>query len=132
MKFYVYCKTAGHRGLCRRLSERIRGGTDIVSLYSLGSLVQALRTPCGGERLALLCPQNEPELSGLADLADLFEGLDTIVVAPNRRKETISAAHRLRPRYLAFLDDSPRTLLAVVENIIRRSCGRESCSAIIH
>jgi hypothetical protein len=126
MEVFVYCRRADGVNIVDRLASSLRADLDVRSFNTLADLARMLRTPArAAVRTGILCPLNEPELSALAASADLFEDLDLIVVAPNRRKKTLSTAHRLRPRYLAFLDDGIESLLAVLENIVNRAASRK-------
>jgi hypothetical protein len=60
------------------------------------------------------------QMDQVLSLETLLEGLPVAVVLPSYDPVLVGRAHRLRPRFLTYLDQEPEVLLAVLANIARK------------
>jgi hypothetical protein len=73
-----------------------------VEVYrSLEELTRRLYRLYDNNVIILLRARDRGELSRIVSLSDLLQGLRVILFIPDREEETISLAHRLRPRFLS-------------------------------
>jgi len=94
---------------------------SVSPYFSLAGLETRLKQPAVGEDLILLAPGSREELQKILGMAGFLGDQRIIVVAPDRQPETIATSHRLRPRFLAYLNDDWETLEAVLEKIFAGS-----------
>jgi len=79
------------------LSMRLRGTKDMV--------------------IVILLIGNREDFLDLLAIRHLFRNIRIIVVVPDTKHETIAMAHRLRPRYLTYIDGNFLGLSAVVNKM---------------
>lgn len=77
---------------------------DFVILRTLKSLYENLRFPSRENRIAILSAFDQGRLKDFVSLAPFFEGISLILILPDHRKKTISIAHSLKPRFIAYQD----------------------------
>jgi hypothetical protein len=110
--------------LPRKLFEAIReaGLTEVDCEQPQNSqdLQKRLRQTPHASTLVILCPADRRELQELTGLSALFDDLDLILIVPDDEDETIALAHRLRPRFLCYIDDCADKVGEVAWNILRR------------
>lgn len=71
------------------------------------------------------------QMNQVLSLEALLEGLPVAVVLPSYDPVLVGRAHRLRPRFLTYLDQEPEVLLAVLANIARKHWpGVLACSPL--
>ncbi len=71
-----------------------------------------------GLNIAVLEAQSMEELKDLVALHDLFLDIRVILILPDRERETISNAHKLRPRFLAYTDSDFEPVKVVLNKMI--------------
>lgn len=69
--------------------------------------------------IAVLMIDDREEFANLMHLKDLFADMRIILVLPDRERCTISKAHLLGPRYLAYTDSSFEDVKAVLQKMQR-------------
>jgi hypothetical protein len=79
------------------LSVRLRGARDMA--------------------IVILLIGNREDFLDLIAIRHLFRNIRIIVVVPDTKHETIAMAHRLRPRYLTYIDGNFLGLSAVVNKM---------------
>ena len=99
-------------------------GEDIEACRTILNLADRLRRPRGGLHVAVILAASREELFGLLSIRDLLRDLRMILVLPDREKETISLAHTLYPRFLAYADEDAWPVEAVLKNMLAVN-GRE-------
>ena len=67
--------------------------------------------------IVILLVGNREDFLDLLAIRHLFRNIRIIVVVPDTEHETIAIAHRLRPRYLTYIDGNFLGLSAVVNNM---------------
>lgn len=85
---------------------------------SLEDLSGRLRRLCGNDTIVLLRAGDRQELSRIVSLCDLFQRLRVILLVPDREDETISLAHRLRPRFLGSGENDFSDTMGVLRKMI--------------
>ena len=91
---------------------------------SFDHLSQKLKQPVQSESVAVLAPGSREDLLQILSWYDLLRDLRTVVIAPDHDVETVAIAHKLRPRYLTYLNGDFEDLAAVLLKMI--SCSHSS------
>jgi len=86
--------------------------------WSTTGFLNQLRTFSGSQRIAVVLMADRSLLQDLFHLKDLFEDLSLFLVLSDHLPDTLSAAHRLHPRFLTFMDEGGDDLLGVLESFI--------------
>jgi len=73
------------------------------------------------DTIVLLQARDREELLRIVSLRDLLQGLRVILLIPDREVETISLAHRLRPRFLGNSESDFSDTVSVLQKMME--CG---------
>lgn len=106
----------------RRLQEAIEAGvSDGKSeiFESIKGLSDRFRHPARSECIAILLIMTRAELREILLIKDLFDDVRVILILPDKLSETISIAHKLRPRFLSFIDSDFKDVSTVLEKMLR-------------
>jgi hypothetical protein len=87
---------------------------------SITSLDLRLRQPKDTIAVALLLATSKKDFNDILTLRGLLDDLRTILVLPDRKKETVARGHSLRPRYLSFADGDLTDVVAVLQTMMGR------------
>jgi len=121
MRVLVYGKGSAENVLA--VVESVFSKENVEVCGDLQSLSVRLREPLEEPVLILLVPATPGDLQEILSIRQLLENVRTIVVAPNQETETVAMAHILRPRFLTYAGEDPRTLTSVLYKMIS---GRNS------
>jgi hypothetical protein len=83
-----------------------------------GRLQQPNYTYTYARLIAVVLAASSKELSAILAIKELFRDARIILIVPDRKKDTISAGHRLYPRYLAYADSNFNDVAAVLEKMV--------------
>lgn len=86
---------------------------------TIEGLAERLKAPNEGQWVAVLQAYSRKDLEALLSLAPGLKDLKTILLVPDRDGETISLAHRLRPRFLSDVNSDLHEVAAVLEKMRR-------------
>jgi hypothetical protein len=106
-------------GLEERFSELITTKVPVMRLEiyrTFKELSQRLRKP--SVRVAVLFAMNRGDLMQILSLGDLMVDVKSILVLADRDRDTMSKAHRLRPRYITWADCDLADIGAVLKRMI--------------
>ena len=67
-------------------------------------LSRGLRETGSGVKVAILFAVNQAEITQILSLGDLLADVKIILILADEDKETMMKAHRLRPRYVTWMD----------------------------
>lgn len=108
-----------------RAEERLRGmiekmihGKSSEPCRNIDDLSEWLLQPHNDLTIAVLLAGDKDDLFNLTSISDLFHDARIILVVTDQEKDTISLAHRLRPRLLTYTDSDFAEVFAVLNNII--------------
>jgi hypothetical protein len=85
---------------------------------TLDELSERLLQPKNDLAIALLLAEKRGDIEELSSLSNLFRSMRIILIAPDCDKETIAAAHLLRPRLLTYSDSDFTDVCTVLAKII--------------
>ncbi|HSR11847.1 MAG TPA: hypothetical protein VLS90_10420 [Thermodesulfobacteriota bacterium] len=114
MSFLVL--SSDHQPGVENLIKGLFSEQDVEIYRSMGHLSERLRRPVG-DSIGVLAPRGREELLEILERKDLLQGIPTVVIAPDEQVETISIAHRLRPRFVACLNGNMGDLAAVLRKM---------------
>jgi len=116
MKVLLY--TTASEGIVERAKTVLQSSvSDGIEVYqTINDLSLRLRGAKDTAIVILLVGNREDFLDLLA-IRHLFRNIRIIVVVPDTEHETIAMAHRLRPRYLTYIDGNFLGLSAVVNKM---------------
>jgi hypothetical protein len=115
--FYSSIREAAGMEIAERLKALATG--DGLSVYrSIEALSYGLQRLYEHDPIVILRARDRKELLRIVSLRDLLQGLRIILLVPNREKETISLAHRLRPRFLSNSENDLSDTMSVLQKMI--------------
>ena len=109
----------------QKVIETILPGENKEIYRDIQSLSRRLREPLEGRRIFVLLASNRKDLSAIQSIRSLLSDASVIVVLPDRDSETITQAHRLRPRFLTYIDSDFVELAGVLVKMAKASAQSE-------
>jgi len=91
---------------------------EIEIHLTLDSLIRRLRQSDTEDQVVILVARTRSDLDGLLTLRHLLIDRHLILVVPDGEAATLSAGHRLRPRYLSVLESGPQSAAAVSARLL--------------
>jgi len=121
VKLFVYSRKSD--GAIDRLQGRIEScmqGKIMETFNSVENLSRRLCRPntTRNETIAVLFTVDIKDLLDLISIRDLLDDIGIILILPDDKKETISAGHRLRPRYISYIDGNFKDVAAVLRKML--------------
>jgi len=119
VKILFYSTTSEELG--KGIEEKLamlapEGGVEVYR--SIKELAHGLHRLCDHDTIAILRAQDREELLRIVSLRDLLQGVRIILLIPDREEETISLAHRLRPRFLGNSESDLSDTLSVLRKML--------------
>lgn len=119
MKILFYSSTREDPGI--GIEERL--GTLVpegrVEVYrSIEELAHGLHRLLDHNMIVIILARDREELLHIVSLRDLLQGVRVILLVPDREEETISLAHRLRPRFLSNCESDYLETISVVRKML--------------
>jgi hypothetical protein len=102
----------------QRVIESVTPAWEGTVCRTIEDLSERLLQPKNDLAIALLLAEKREDIEGLLPVSNLFRNTRIILIAPDRNKETIAAAHRLRPRLLTYSDSDFADVFTVLAKII--------------
>lgn len=92
---------------------------------SIRDLALRLQKPLRGNILGVFLPTDSNDLLELFSLQFMLRNIRIILVLPDRKENTISIGHALKPRYLSYADCDFSDVAAVMAKMLGSpySCG---------
>lgn len=124
MNFFIYSRKS------REAANRLRGQVESClqgnATETFNSVVHLSRRLClphvrRGETIGVLFAADRQDLANLLSIQDLLDDVRIILVLPDDKKKTVSAGHRLRPRYISYADGNFEDIAAVLNKMMKRS-----------
>jgi len=90
-----------------------------VEIYtSIEDLANRLLHLVDHDAIVIIQAEDRQELLHILSLRDVLQGVRVILLVPDREDETISLAHRLRPRFLANSESGLSDTMSVVRKML--------------
>jgi hypothetical protein len=102
----------------QKVIESVIPGRKRELCRTIDDLWGKLLLPKNNLAIALLLAEKQNDLVELVSMSNLFRNTRIILVAPDREKETVALAHRLRPRLLTYIDSDFADVFTVLTKII--------------
>lgn len=118
MKLLLY--TTASQGVAEQakmvLKESVPDG-DIKVYRTINDLSRRLRQPKDELTIVVMLLAIREDVLDLLAIRHLFRNVRIILVVPDLEEETIALAHRLRPRFLSYIDGNFSGLATVVNRM---------------
>jgi len=117
----VFLYTTAVENMARLVKQALEPAVPegILETYrSASRFARRLRQPKDDFTIVVLLLGSPEDFLDVLAIRHLFRGVRTIVVVPDTQDETIAMAHRLRPRYLTYIDGNFSGLSTVVEKMV--------------
>jgi hypothetical protein len=102
----------------QKVIESVVPGWKKELCRTIDDLSERLLQPKNDLSIALLLTAQREDIVELLSMSNLFRNSRIILIAPDRDKETIAIAHRLRPRLLTYIDSDFADVFTVLANMI--------------
>ena len=119
MKVFLY--TTAVEKVARLVKQALEPAVPkgILETYrSASRFARRLRQPKDDFTIVVLLLGSPEDFLDLLTIRHLLRGVRTIVIVPDTQEETIAMAHRLRPRYLTYIDGDFTGLSTVVYKMV--------------
>jgi len=90
----------------------------VETYTSIEELANRLLHLVDHDAIVILQAGDRQELLRILSLRDVLQGVRVILLVPDREEETISLAHRLRPRFLANSESGFSDTMSVVQKML--------------
>ncbi len=92
-----------------------------IKMYNtLENLSNHLRSYSGEQIIAILVTATKNELMNILLLKDWFNNIPSILVLPDRSKETFSSGSKLVPRFISYIDGDLTEVGLVAQKMIEK------------
>ena len=116
MKVLLY--TTASEGIVERAKTVLQSSvSDGIEVYQTINDFSLRLRGAKDTAIVILLVGNREDFLDLLAIRHLFRNIRIIVVVPDTEHETIAMAHRLRPRYLTYIDGNFLGLSAVVNKM---------------
>ena len=95
------------------------GDGRVEVFRTVAALLDRLKAPASPESVAVLCPESEEDLAELVCMAEMLDGLRTVLVLRKEEKASVALAHKLHPRVRLRGEEAEAQLAAVMEKLSR-------------
>jgi hypothetical protein len=85
---------------------------------TIEGLSRRLHQPTYNLSVCLFCMPTQRAFLEICSIYPWLDYLRVILILPDRKRETVSSAHKLMPRFISYMDDNPATVLAVLKKMI--------------
>ncbi|MBS3817901.1 hypothetical protein KGY73_00115 [bacterium] len=119
MKLLLYASTT--QPPWKKIQEYVKKRVSYKNLelyQTIEALKQRLCQPKEEMFVGFLLVSDREGLLDILSLRQLFLDIPTILIIPDKEKETIALAHRFRPNFLGFKDDEPEKISQVLEKML--------------
>jgi hypothetical protein len=108
-----------HQCLLEKVKEVVPT-SEVEEFHNFEALFNFLLGSLNHGEIILLRASSSEELIAFRRIRDLMRDVQIILVIPDRRPETLSLGHLLRPRYLSYEDGNFDDLASVLEKMLRK------------
>jgi hypothetical protein len=117
MQLLVYTAPFVDAGRMKKMLDGRDGDRCCLYFTALSALAAYLRKPLGFPSICILAPADERELTQLNGMRHLLRDMRIVLILPDGEPQTISEAHYLRPRHVAYADGNLADVKAVVDKM---------------
>jgi hypothetical protein len=120
MKLLLFAGLEKDRQRLERCVEGLVPDSELHVIDTVDKLVQRLRQSINGYVLGIIMAASQEEFEKILFINKLLSGLKIIIVVPDRKPETVSAALNLRPRYMSYSDGDLHDVSLVANRMFQR------------
>jgi hypothetical protein len=115
--FFSNAKNESAKGLLEDIQMKFNGH-DIEIVPTMTALSQRFHQPPAEPAILILVPQDRSQLEELIHMGELINDHPILLVLPDRDFRTVSAGHKLYPRFVSYLDGDLACLSAVLGKMV--------------
>lgn len=133
MNLLLYSPTrdaAGKR--LQRVIEAFVLPHEVKICRTMQGMSTALRRPNHHLTTGVLLAATKDELTGFLSIRELLDNLRVILVLPDRDDKTVTKAHGLRPRFVAYTDSDFIDVAAVLNKMLNNARGEWEEDRYVH
>jgi len=120
VKILFYSSIMDYRGTQIRGMLETLVPEDSLEIYgSIEDLTRGIHRLCDHRTIILLRARNREELLRIVSFGDLLQDLRLVLLIPDREEDTISLAHRLRPRFLSNCENNFSDAMNVLRKMLQ-------------
>jgi hypothetical protein len=108
----------GTGGQLQKVIEDVVPNENAEIYSTIDMLAERLRRPSYNVAVAVLLIGGREELWDVLSIRHLFDSIKIILILPDRTDETIAIGHKLRPRFLSYLDNDFKDVAAVLKKML--------------
>jgi hypothetical protein len=116
----------------QRVIEALVLPDEMEICRTMDGISTTLRRPSHHFTTAVLLAATNEDLTSFLNIRDLLDNLRLILVLPDRDDETVTKAHGLRPRFLAYTDSDFIDVAAVLNRMLARAHGEGGDRRQVH
>jgi len=102
-------------------------GLQMEIFYSIEGLSERLSQSARGNCAAVILAENINDLKNVFTLKNLLKDIRIILILPDRTDEVISMGHKLRPRFLSYMDSEIMEVAVVLKRMVKLM-GENTCT----
>jgi hypothetical protein len=92
---------------------------DKIEIHrTIASLSPRLRRPANDVSIALFLAASREDLAEILSIRGLLSDVRTILILPDREKDTIAKGHSFRPRFISYIDSDFTDVAAVLSKMV--------------
>jgi len=110
----------------QRMLKALVPQDQMVMCRTFSCLSHRLKQPSNDLEIAVLTMVNDEEMLKILSLRDLLTDKRIILILPDSKSVTISKAHALVPRFLAYLDSDTEKVKSVLDKMLNSRLKRVS------
>ncbi len=118
MKVYLYSGQHEAGSKFRLLVLKQLGPDCLKSFANISEMLSSLALSLKSKDIVILFVETLRELEELLLVQETFDDVRLILILPQRDQLTVAKGHRLRPRYLTFIDSNMSGVYGVVEKML--------------
>jgi hypothetical protein len=119
MRILTYIKEGKQIQRYLEATAELFGSEQPVFCHQLSQLIKQLQDPGRRPSVLVLFASHQAELEKMLSLSSWLEDLRIILVLPDSRTQTVTLGHRLRPRFVSFMDGDFSDVAAVLGKMIQ-------------
>ena len=118
MKLLLFASSEDDRARLEKCIKELARNPAFDTVVSLDELTGSLCQHINAYVISILLIANREELDKILSIEKLLNGLKTIVIIPDRKPMTISAALKLHPRYMTYVDGDFNDITLVLNHML--------------
>ncbi len=103
----------------QKIVEKIEFQAETEVYRDMDGLSYRLRQPKAVPTIATILAATQKDLKELTSIQHLLSGIPTVVILPDREKETTAVGYTFSPRFLTYVDSNLDEIVAVLDKMVK-------------